>query len=66
MYGNLNDIIEVESWNTSGSSTQYWLRKEELKLLMQRIQSIAEQRAETNANSQLRCAEHEKLNYPIR
>lgn len=66
MYGSLNDIIEIECWNAAGDSTQYWLREAELKLLIQRIQLLAEQRAETNANSKLRCSEHEKLNYPLR
>lgn len=66
MYGQPTDFTEIECWNEVGSSTQYWLREDELKTLILRIQALAEYRAETNKNSKLNYSEHQKLNYPIR
>ena len=74
MYGQNTDFTEIECWNEVGTSTQYWLRDDELKTLIERIQVLAEQRAETNRHSKLQYAEfenlhhteHSKLHYPAR
>lgn len=66
MYGNPTDFTEIECWNESGDSTQYWLCENELKTLIGRIQSLAEHRAETNKYSTLHYTEHSKLHYPER
>ncbi len=73
MYGQPTDFTEIECWNEAGDSTQYWLREDELQTLIERIQSLAEHRAQTNKYSTLHyteqathCTEHPKLHYPER
>lgn len=66
MYGQPTDFTEIECWNEVGDSKQYWFREDELKTLIDRIQILAEHRAETNRYSTLHYTEHSKLNYPER
>jgi len=61
MYRQTTDFTEIECWNEVGTSTQYWLHEDELKTLIERIQVLAENRAETNRNSKLQYAEHSNL-----
>ncbi len=65
MYRHMTDFTEIECWNSLGAKVQYWLRQDELKQLIARIELLAEQRAKTNKISDLQCTEL-KLNYPIR
>lgn len=67
MYGQPTNFTEIECWNTEGDSTHYWLYEEELKLLIERIKSLALQREKTNETSKLlKRSELEKLHYPLR
>ncbi|HEY9730837.1 MAG TPA: hypothetical protein V6C89_02930 [Drouetiella sp.] len=67
MYAQPTNFTEIECWNNEGNSTHYWLYEEDLKVLIERIKSLAVQREETNRSSKiLQRSEFEKLNYPIR